>query len=190
MPHEQKLFLEVVSVGDLIEFDRGIYSHWAVYVGLQDHDGREVHCVVHRSNNELESVSHVSAKGKNRIGEVDLEPLEDVWNMSLVRLNNSKDADHPPLDAEQVVARALASYDKRTGISREPYNLGKNNCEHFATWTRNGTAQSDQVVNTAIGVGVGVGVGVVGVIAAVGVILGTQVNRTNRNQYDTRKQEN
>ena len=40
--------MKVVSVGDLIEFVRGIYNHWAVYVGLQDHDGREVHCVVHR----------------------------------------------------------------------------------------------------------------------------------------------
>ena len=30
------------------------------------------------------------------------------------------------------------------------YCLGKNNCEHFATWTRNGTAQSDQVQGNSL----------------------------------------
>ena len=31
-----------VCVGDLLEFDRNVYMHWAVYVGYQNIDGRSV----------------------------------------------------------------------------------------------------------------------------------------------------
>ena len=43
-------YRQELTAGDLVEFDRGIYQHWAVYVGLQDcpETGRTVHCVVHR----------------------------------------------------------------------------------------------------------------------------------------------
>ena len=35
---DEDAFIDGLRRGDLIEFDRGGYSHWAVYLGIRDRD--------------------------------------------------------------------------------------------------------------------------------------------------------
>jgi len=157
--------------GDLLEFDREVYCHWAVYVGRI---GDEEHCVVHRANPTDEgsiklSSASVGSGGAGEGGRVLIEPLGSVWNESRVRINNSRDVQLPPFNSKQVVERALSSVEGFNGSSEGynvveralssvegfkgssggSYNVVTNNCEHFASWARNDWALSGQVVKAA-----------------------------------------
>ncbi len=68
-----------------------------------------------------------------------------MWVTGLARINNGFDREMPPLDPEEVVDRAMHSVGNPTGLQRLPYNVLTNNCEHFATYVRNGWGVSAQV---------------------------------------------
>ncbi len=75
-----------------------------------------------------------------------MEALLDVWESSQCRIDNSLDTRHAPFPKEEIKKRALD-----LAVGREdypPYNLADNNCEHFASWVRNGVKISKQVVKT------------------------------------------
>jgi len=169
--------------GDLVEFDREVYCHWAVYVGRF---GEEGHCVVHRANptgeGSIELSSASLGSGDNGDGgRVLIEPLGSVWASSPARINNSRDVQLPPFHSKQVVQRALSSVE---GLDRGSaagggggYNVVTNNCEHFASWARNDWALSGQVVKAAsklVQLGVGIAkfkvrpIFLVGMVAAEG----------------------
>merc|ERR1712013_206782 len=151
--------------GDLVEFDREVYCHWAVYVGRF---GEEEHCVVHRANptgeGSIEMSSASLGSGNGDGGRVLIEPLGSVWASSSARINNSRDFQLPPFRSKQVVERALSSVeglDSRSaaGGGGGGYNVFTNNCEHFASWARNDWALSGQVVKAAsklVQLGVGI----------------------------------
>ena len=108
-------FLALLKPGDLIEFQREGYCHWAVYIG--DHalpaDGDDdnflvVPCVVHRANptdsesiQNMFSTSRSVAKGVHGIGQVVKEPLRDVWSRSQARVNNGMDNSLTPFPSQQ-----------------------------------------------------------------------------------------
>jgi len=119
-----------------LEFDREVYCHWAVYVGRR---GEEEHCVVHRANPRAEGSIKLSSasvgSGSGEGGRVLIEPLGAVWGESRARINNSRDAQLPPLTSEQVIEKALTSVEGFESKS-EGYNVVTNNCEHFASWAR------------------------------------------------------
>jgi len=152
-------FLSLLKPGDLLEFQREGYCHWAVYIGkhaLQapgdDDDILEVPCVVHRANptdseniENMLSSSRSLAKGVHGIGAVVKEPLRDVWSRSRARVNNGMDTSLTPFPSHQVVKRALAVAHGETVESYSAYNVFSNNCEHFASWARCGWSISCQV---------------------------------------------
>ncbi|NWW10864.1 HRSL1 enzyme, partial [Oreocharis arfaki] len=118
--------------GDLIEIDRGIYQHWALYVG----DGYVTH-VTGSSHKSLSvsSVSNVDGEAK-----VKKEHLKEVVGNNEWRVNNKYDRSRTPLPVEDVIQRAERS------IGREvQYSPIGNNCEHFVTELRYGRPLSDQV---------------------------------------------
>jgi len=155
--------------GDLLCFDRGLYSHWAVYIGtglegsavLSDSlvgsdcqwrplarilEARpDVHFVVHLWQKDGGDIGLVSGEGGDwrvflsTLDEV-LESGEKFW------VDNGLDGMHKPFDGEEVVRRALSK------IGGGGYNLVWRNCEHFVSWARYGKAVSDQVRGCARGI--------------------------------------
>ena len=116
--------------GDLIEIDRLVYSHWALYVG----NGKAI---------------HVTADSGD-IGENEARVLEEtvagIARESLVRVNNklvpAKSRGVKPKAAEETV-RAARQNLGRTVL----YNMITRNCEHYTTQWKYGLAWSDQVNN-------------------------------------------
>ena len=106
--------MTLVKPGDLLEFQREAYCHWAVYIGDyalatpgdDDDDNQEyriVPSVVHRANpadseniQSMLSTSRSLSKGVHGIGAVVVEPLTEVWDKSRVRVNNGLDTSLQP----------------------------------------------------------------------------------------------
>jgi len=134
-----------MKAGDLIEFHRGLYTHWGVAIG----DGK----IVHLSGDDDDGLSaNVGGKLGSVSGSVftisgvSFEKAnvkcDDFWDIartSKANVNNSKD-EYIRADAEHVIIdRALS----RMGTIG--YNMLWSNCEHFASWCRYGMAWSEQV---------------------------------------------
>ncbi|KAM6930875.1 phospholipase A and acyltransferase 4-like, partial [Xenentodon cancila] len=126
--------------GDLIEIFRGVYKHWAVYVG----GGYVVHLVT-----TGEYYGHIVLKQK----------LEDVVGKDKWKVNNLLDHKHKPRPVNDIVKSACSMVD--TNLE---YDLLKYNCEHFATEMRYGKPESRQVQNAAAA-GLAVGLGSLGASA-------------------------
>ncbi|XP_062341628.1 phospholipase A and acyltransferase 3-like [Osmerus eperlanus] len=120
--------------GDLIEFFRGMYQHWAVYIG----DGFVIHFapdseVQGVGNSGLMSVRHNKVRVKK-------EKLSVVVGSDKWRVNNilDKKFDARPVD--------LILKDARRMVGAElHYNIATKNCEHFVTDLRYGKPESRQV---------------------------------------------
>lgn len=158
---DYSVFLSLLRPGDLLEFEREGYQHWAVYIG--DHalsEGSEeedfvtvLPCIVHRANptdnpdnmSSFFTSSRSLSKGAHGIGDVVVEPLQDVWRESGARINNSVDNTTQPFPGGQVVERALGVVHGEDRQAYTPYNVVTNNCEHFVNWCRHGWAVSFQV---------------------------------------------
>jgi len=157
---ETNAFHVLLKPGDLIEFQREGYCHWAVYIGEYallgqgDDEVQLVRCVVHRANptdreslQNMFSTSRSVAKGVHGIGLVVKEPLGDVWGRSKARVNNGLDNSLTPFPSQKVVERVLAVAHGETVESYSAYNILSNNCEHFASWARCGWSISCQVAH-------------------------------------------
>jgi len=72
------------------------------------------------------------------------EKLKDVVNGDMWRVNNFLDDKHIPRDADVIVK------DARSQVGDKPYNLMKNNCEHFAKELRYGISISEQVSHRGV----------------------------------------
>uniref|UniRef100_A0A3B4GYS3 LRAT domain-containing protein n=1 Tax=Pundamilia nyererei TaxID=303518 RepID=A0A3B4GYS3_9CICH len=117
--------------GDLIEISRGLYAHWAVYVG----DDFVVHFGVPDLSPGSKAVSSQTVEGR-----VMKEKLESVAGKDKWQVKNSLDGKYKPRLAKEIVKDALASVGKA-----RKYNLKESNCEHFANEMRYGVAVSQQV---------------------------------------------
>ncbi|XP_078574889.1 phospholipase A and acyltransferase 3-like [Branchiostoma floridae x Branchiostoma japonicum] len=108
--------------GDLLQFHRGLYSHWGVYAG----DGKVIHLVGDNSG---------SAKVRE-------DWFWDVVENGRVDIKNRLDGfpGKDPLPGREIVERA------RSKLGEAGYSLGNKNCEHFATWCRYDTAISGQAL--------------------------------------------
>ncbi|XP_053134023.1 phospholipase A and acyltransferase 5-like [Hemicordylus capensis] len=120
--------------GDLIEISRGIFKHWAVYVGDGD--------VVHVSAQDRGVSASCSPSVISRNAVVKREQLKIVKGKHKARINNSKDKKWKPSDPKYIVHEANAAVGEEFA-----YNLFTRNCEHFATWLRYRIAVSSQVTN-------------------------------------------
>lgn len=117
--------------GDIVEIDRTLYAHWALYVG----GGHVVHIVDEHSNQDLPVGGW---------GLVKRDALVAVAGNSFVRANNkevpAKERSlvaNPPIE---VVHQALRMVGKLV-----PYNTLTRNSEHYLTEWKYGRGWSDQV---------------------------------------------
>ncbi|KAK1335477.1 hypothetical protein QTO34_003263 [Cnephaeus nilssonii] len=120
--------------GDLIEISRGVFAHWALYVG----DGYVVHLA---PPGEITSaaLANIMSSGTDR-AIVKKELLSEVVGNHWYRVNNKHDQKYPPLPPSQIVQRAEEQVGKVM-----PYKLTSANCEHFVNKLRYGVSYSDQV---------------------------------------------
>ena len=116
--------------GDLIEIDRKLYSHWAVYVG----DGNVVHLSGKQSDIPTDGIACVQ-----------LSTLSNMAKGCVVRVNNkrvpAKERGLLPLPAQVVVDNAR----KQLGQTFK-YDVFSQNSEHYVTLWKYGKGWSDQVL--------------------------------------------
>lgn len=130
------LFDSEPQPGDLIEIFRGIYQHWAVYIGK----GYIIHLAppCESAGAGVGSFSSVTSDKAT----VKKERLWDVLGTSKWQINNILDDEYAPRPAPVIVKEAKELVGKVL-----PYSLRCQNCEHFATELRYGKAESRQVCN-------------------------------------------
>nr|XP_028565428.1 HRAS-like suppressor 3 isoform X1 [Podarcis muralis] len=119
--------------GDLIEISRVGYQHWAIYVG----SGFVIHLAPSDDLYQASTSSLMSALSEKAV--VKKELLWSVVGDDVCRINNKYDQKYEPLPANKIVQEAEALLGKEIR-----YSLASENCEHFVTRLRYGTAMSDQ----------------------------------------------
>ncbi|KAK2826732.1 hypothetical protein Q5P01_020946 [Channa striata] len=132
-----------VKPGDLIEIYRGVYQHWAVYIG-----GHEV---VHFVTPDADSSGTLNAilSLDSNIAEVRRQKIWEVAGSNKFRINNLLDDEYEPRDRRLIVRDACRMVGRVM-----PYSLATYNCEHFVTELRYGKPESRQV-KKAVTIGVG-----------------------------------
>uniref|UniRef100_A0A803T1V6 LRAT domain-containing protein n=1 Tax=Anolis carolinensis TaxID=28377 RepID=A0A803T1V6_ANOCA len=123
--------------GDLIEIDRVLYKHWAVYID----DGYVVHLV---SDDAVRENPPLSLSVRTQKAVVKCQLLSEASGENKWRVNNKLDEEHKPKPIWEIVITALQMVGEKID-----YNLLKMNCEHFATDLRYGHPESGQVCRNA-----------------------------------------
>ncbi|KAF6105830.1 hypothetical protein HJG60_016067 [Phyllostomus discolor] len=140
-------FSSKCNPGDLIEISRPIYQHWAIYMG----DGYVVHLTSTGDYPEAGSFSICASIGSSvgsvlcKTGVVKMELLTHVARGCKYRVNNWLDKELKPQPVEQILSSA-----KRMVGEMLPYDIIKNNCEHFVTKLRYGEPICQQVKKVEI----------------------------------------
>ncbi|XP_076361140.1 lethal (1) G0469 NlpC/P60 domain-containing protein isoform X2 [Tachypleus tridentatus] len=143
--YHSRFILELRS-GDMIEFQREGYNHWALYAGKE--------IVFHRASPSKNDLCGLFSQTQNRdtksheFGKVMKERLQVVWGDSKARINNSKDSEYLPFNQRKIIQRAVKEMNE-CSIGQSDFNIVSNNCEHFVTYCRYGTGFSEQVQDVA-----------------------------------------
>ncbi|KAL3870944.1 hypothetical protein ACJMK2_038972 [Sinanodonta woodiana] len=175
--HNAKV-LRQLKVGDTIEFPRGYYSHWAVYIG-DEH-------VVHLSGDDNDGINgnfdsgHIFTICGQTFNKA-LVKLEDFWNVALgskAKVNLNKDRKMRPLRKGEIVDRALSK------LGRIGYNVMWSNCEHFASWCRYGTEKSEQVETALTVAGIGATA-----LTLLGIAIGSALSGSKSQESDEEESE-
>jgi cell wall-associated NlpC family hydrolase len=117
--------------GDLIEFSRELYSHWALYVG----DGQVVNVRGRQLNSDVSFSGNASVK---------LEQLAVVAGESKCRINN-QEAEATARGLQALNVKELMEKARNLVGETVPYHLLNKNCEHYVTEWRYGKSWSEQV---------------------------------------------
>ena len=138
--------------GDVIRVNRGLYSHYGVYVadsnhvihytgatGPNDFNGivRETTLAEFLNGAENFTVCHFPEHPQNIPLAYGVKGVGKI--IRLIRI--MKMTDYHLYSGEETVNRA------RSKLGEGGYNLVLNNCEHFAVWCKTGVKDSSQVNN-------------------------------------------
>ncbi|XP_055087309.1 phospholipase A and acyltransferase 3-like isoform X2 [Periophthalmus magnuspinnatus] len=168
------LFDNPPKPGDLIEIHRGVYEHWAIYVGQNE----VVHLIppTHTEDDVLGLGSLVQYFDSSS-AEVKCEKIWDVVGQDQYHVNNLLDHKYQPQHRNKIVRDALKLVGRVL-----PYNVARYNCEHFVTDLRYGKAESRQVRN-AIAVG-GAAVAGVAAVALGAALFASVLKYSNKDDND------
>ncbi|NWS87255.1 HRSL1 enzyme, partial [Toxostoma redivivum] len=123
--------------GDLIEIDRRVYQHWALYMG----DGYVINVTPVDEGAPSLSVSTTSIF--TRKAKVKKQLLKEVVGNHKWRVNNKYDRSRTPRPVKEIIRMAERWIDREV-----PYDVLGSNCEHFVTELRYGEGVSEQVSAT------------------------------------------
>ena len=144
---------EFIEKGDIIGVTRGIYDHYAVYIG----NGRVIHYAaeggdfgsaisIHEApiNEFLGNQFHYfvlhffeNSQSPIKIQSMTSFSIEDSVVLNEITLNGL--LNYHLYSPEETIERA------RSREGEQAYNLVVNNCEHFAIWCKTGIHESHQV---------------------------------------------
>lgn len=131
IPESTRTVIENAVAGNLLEFKRGVYNHWAVYIG-----GHEV---VHltglnrrRNQNDNRGNFFIISGIKYDTAAVRRESVWNVVGGSRVKVNNETCRGCPVRSVRDIITTALEFTEQR----ETEYHFLRNNCEHFATYCR------------------------------------------------------
>lgn len=141
--------LSQLRKGDMVEFERRLYSHWGVYIGNQD--------IVHLTGEgdgisgqfASKHVFTISGKRFNKARAV----KDNFWAVaadSIATQNNYLDRTRTPYSPNKIAKRASSM------LGEIGYNALWHNCEHFATYCRYGKKMSKQALVVLTGLAVAV----------------------------------
>ena len=140
----------------MIKFDRGVYSHWGIYIGQRE--------IVHVSFSGTDGVPCCKTFCKTGEKAVILRANIDSCAMGdKFRPDNYLDEKHKPRSAEEIVSFAL----QRAKFQKWDYDVVRSNCEHFAILCRYGIKDIGEQAKK----GIGIGTAVIGVMASFGGLL-------------------
>ncbi|CAL1535798.1 unnamed protein product [Lymnaea stagnalis] len=146
----QKDIVGRLRPGDLIKIKRTCFTHWAVFIG----DDIVIHVKAPdsllnasaASGGDLSSIGSILTKTTCRVVK---ENIYCVAGRDKIELGNDWDATKTPLDAEEILRRAVSK------LGSNEYHAIHKNCEHFARWCRYDEEKSDQsgkiVYNVTLG---------------------------------------
>ncbi|KAK0065883.1 HRAS-like suppressor 2 [Biomphalaria pfeifferi] len=146
--HNKQVY-DSLRLGDRVQFKRGLYSHWGIYIGqgkiihLASHDNAEV-----KANSNSTHLFSIGGKLFNKA----FVRIDDFWKVVgeyKAIINNTLDMKLRALSPEVIVQQAMKK------IGEVGYNVITANCEHFTNWCRYGESKSEQSENamTALAVG-------------------------------------
>ena len=117
------------------------FQHWALYIGFFEREHIAVHLSTEYSDFGLEDKAEMKAKMtlNGSSAHVRSDPISNIANGQLCRINNSLDSTHTPFPPNVIYERAIYR------LGKPGYNLIYNNCEHFVKECRYGSAESHQV---------------------------------------------
>ncbi|CAL8108869.1 unnamed protein product [Orchesella dallaii] len=122
-----------LNPGDLVEFHRGLYSHYALNLG----DG---------------NVMNVCAEDKNvRSAKIKEMRIEEVCRGSQVRIRNHDDVAQQYFQVQPKSTFEIIRDAKSFENQVLPYEFDFRNCEYYSTLWRYGKGFSTQVATTAVG---------------------------------------
>ncbi|XP_055522112.1 uncharacterized protein LOC129716264 [Leucoraja erinacea] len=119
--------------GDLIEIRRGLFTHWALYIGHGD--------VVHLNFDGVSGDTSTRFSRSEGIGVIEREPLDEVVGNDSWKVNNGSDGMWNPLPVDKIIKKAKEMIGYRVR-----YNVLSANCEHFVNSLRYGKGVSFQVI--------------------------------------------
>ncbi|CAI4220761.1 unnamed protein product [Auanema sp. JU1783] len=139
--------------GDLIQFQKELYTHWAVlvrdkyiiHVQAPEGDGKAGEVIIRKQSLDdylraarLENISYELwiDVDKYRMG---AKQVQQCW----ASVNNSFDNIKKPFNVDEIIKRAESMIGTKWS-----YNLFSHNCEHFAHWCRYGVKVCKQSPNT------------------------------------------
>ncbi|XP_071354644.1 phospholipase A and acyltransferase 4-like [Trachinotus anak] len=158
--------------GDLIEIFRGMYQHWAIYIG-----GNEVVHLLPPSDDAgpLDLLMFLDSN----TAQVRRQKLWEVVGSHSYQINNLLDDEYEPRERHIIVREACRM------VGRElPYSVATQNCEHFVTELRYGKPESRQVKTAQTAAVIG-GVAVAGLaLAALGAALFSGLGKEEKKNRD------
>ncbi|GFO21167.1 group XVI phospholipase a2 [Plakobranchus ocellatus] len=172
-----KTVLAELEPGDLIEFPRGLYSHWGVYIGNE--------LIAHLAGDDNDGINaDVRPEHLFTISGVKFDKakvcIENFWNVvedCCAKKNNKGDKKFKPLPKSQIIEKATSK------LGEVGYSLIYSNCEHFASWCRYGVSKSEQVENVVTGAAVGLaGALTVGLVYAVSKFWGAATEKEDEEE--------
>ncbi|XP_063077370.1 phospholipase A and acyltransferase 4-like [Engraulis encrasicolus] len=115
----------MLEPGDLVEIERGGFSHWAMFAG----DNNLIHLTVDGEGKVTESNGTIKKERFNAV------VGECKWSK-----NNTKDREYKPRSLREILKDAEEWVGKTVR-----YSLITFNCEHFVNYLRYGNPESGQV---------------------------------------------
>ncbi|XP_060586985.1 phospholipase A and acyltransferase 3-like, partial [Ruditapes philippinarum] len=129
----ENINLESLEAGDLVEFKRGVYSHWAVYIGNEQ--------VIHLTGDGSVFSGNISSGSVFSICGIyytkAIVEEENIWTVA-GDCKFYRDNRVSPFTAAEIIRRARAK------LGNIHDHVLWSNCEHFASFCRYGNPKSDQ----------------------------------------------